>query len=157
MTRRLFAAVCVCCFIGSAAAVAADKPDFSGKWKLNTEKSDFGPMPKPQGVDYVIVHKDPELNVKTTAMTQSGEVANESKIVTDGKEFINTLRGQQIKGTAKWEGSVLVVHQELEMQGTVIRLDQKWTLADDGKSITQDISISTPQGELKQKAILDKV
>ncbi len=157
MTRRLFATLFVCLSIGSLAAVAADKPDFSGKWKLNTEKSDFGPMPKPEKVDYVIAHKDPELNVKSTATTQMGEVANESKIVTDGKEFTNTMRGQEIKGTAKWEGKVLVVHQELEMQGTTIRLDQKWTLSEDGKSITQEISISTPQGELKQKAVLDKV
>ena len=157
MTRRLLAVLFVCLSIGSVAALAADKPDFTGKWKLNTEKSDFGPMPKPQKVDYVIAHKDPELIVKSTATTQMGEVANESKIVTDGKEFTNTMRGQEIKGTAKWEGKVLVVHQELDMQGTVIRLEQKWTMAEDGKSITQEISISTPQGELKQKAVLDKV
>lgn len=157
MARRLFAALFVCLTVGSIAAVAADKPDFSGNWKLNTGKSDFGPMPKPEKVDYVIAHKDPELNVKSTAVTQMGEVTNEAKITTDGKEFINNMRGQEIKGTANWDGKVLVVKQKLTVQGTEIVLEQKWTMSEDGKSITQEISITTPQGELKQTAVLDKV
>jgi hypothetical protein len=137
--------------------LAADKPDFSGTWKLNVGKSDFGPMPKPERVQYILEHKDPELIVKTTAVTQSGEVTNESKILTDGTEFTNDLRGQQVKGTAKWEGKTLVVTRKTNMQGTELVLVQRWTLADDGKSITQEVSITTAQGELKQKVVLDKV
>jgi len=150
----------ICLLLGCAAtipAMAADKPNFSGSWKLNAEKSDFGPMPKPERVDYVLIHKDPELSVKSTAMTQAGEMTNEVKILTDGTEFTNELHGQQIKGTAKWEGAMLVVTQKANMQGTEIVVVTRWTLADDGKSITQEVSISTPQGELKQKAVLDKV
>jgi hypothetical protein len=157
MTRRLFAALFVCLAAGSVAAVAADKPDFSGNWKLNTEKSDFGPMPKPQKVEYVIAHKDPQLSVKSTAVTQTGEVSNEVKMTTDGKEFTNTLHGQEIKGTAKWEGQVLIVTQKIDMQGTELVVVQKWTMADDGKSISQEVTFSGPQGELKQTAVLDKV
>jgi hypothetical protein len=97
------------------------------------------------------------LIVKTTAVTQSGEVTNESKILTDGTEFTNDLRGQQVKGTAKWEGKTLVVTRKTNMQGTELVLVQRWTLADDGKSITQEVSITTAQGELKQKVVLDKV
>jgi hypothetical protein len=28
-------------------AMAADKPNFSGDWKLNAAQSDFGPIPAP--------------------------------------------------------------------------------------------------------------
>jgi hypothetical protein len=157
MTRRLFAALFVCLAAGSVTAAAAGLPDFSGNWKLNTEKSDFGPMPKPEKVEYVIAHKDPQLNVKSTAVTQMGEVSNEVKITTDGKEFTNTLHGQEIKGTAKWEGKVLVVTQRINMQGTELVVVQKWTMSEDGKNITQEVSFSGPQGELKQTAVLDKV
>lgn len=157
MIRRTCISILLGLLLCSTAAVAADKPDFSGNWKLNTEKSEFGPMPKPEKADYTIVHKDPQLNVKSTAVTQMGEVTNEVKITTDGKEFINNMHGQEVKGTAKWEGKTLVVTQKLDMQGTEIVVEQKWTLSEDGKSIAQDVSISTPQGELKQKAILDKV
>ena len=157
MARRLFIAVFVCLLLASAASLAADRPNFSGSWKLDVEKSDFGPMPKPERVDYVLAHKDPELNVKSTAMTQGGEMSNEVKILTDGTEFTNELHGQQIKGTAKWEGGALVVTQKANMQGTEIVVVTRWTLAEDGKSITQDVSISTPQGELKQKAVLARI
>jgi len=157
MARCLFIAVFSCLLLGSVASLAADKPNFSGSWKLDVEKSDFGPMPKPERIDYVLTHKDPELTVKSTAMTQAGEISNEVKFLTDGTEFTNDLHGQQIKGTAKWEGATLVVTQKATMQGTEIVVVTRWTLADDGKSITQEVSISTPQGELKQKAVLDKV
>ena len=157
MTRRLFAVLYACLAIGSVAAMAADKPDFSGKWKLNTEKSDFGPMPKPEKAEYSVDHKDPQLNVKSTAVGQMGEVTNDVKMTTDGKEFINVLHGQEIKGTAKWDGTTLVVTQKIQMQGAEIVVVQKWIMSDDGKSITQEVSITTPQGELQQKAVLDKV
>ena len=157
MTRRVvtvaFVGLLLCCLT----LVAADKPDFSGNWKLNVDKSDFGPMPKPEKADYTIVHKDPEMNVKSVAVGSMGEMTNEVKILTDGTEFTNTVRGQEVKGTAKWDGKTLVVTQKLEIQGTAITFIQKWTLSDDGKSIVQEVNISTPQGEVAQKAILDKV
>jgi hypothetical protein len=31
----------------ATAAMAADKPNFSGDWKLNAAKSTLGPMPRP--------------------------------------------------------------------------------------------------------------
>jgi len=157
MTRRVvtvaFVGLLLCCLT----LVAADKPDFSGNWKLNVDKSDFGPMPKPEKADYTIVHKDPEMNVKSVAVGSMGEMTNEVKILTDGTEFTNTVRGQEVKGTAKWDGKSLVVTQKLEIQGTAITFVQKWTLSDDGKSIVQEVNISTPQGEVAQKAVLDKV
>ncbi|MGD0578064.1 MAG: hypothetical protein ABSC08_03960 [Bryobacteraceae bacterium] len=157
MTRRVFAVLFVCLLMCSLAALAADKPDFSGNWKLNVEKSDFGPMPKPEKADYVIAHKDPELNVKQTAVTPMGEMSSDVKILTDGTEFTNTIRGQEVKGTAKWDGKTLVVTQKLEIQGNPITFVQKWTLSDDGKSIAQEVTITTPQGDVSTKAILDKV
>lgn len=156
MTKQFCTALAIWLALGSVAGMAADKPNFSGNWKLNAEKSDFGPMPKPAKIDYVLTHKDPELKVKSTAVTQAGEVINEVKILTDGTEFTNELHGQQIKGTAKWEGQILVVTQKATMQGTEIVVVTRWTLAEDGKSLTQEVSISTPQGELKQTAVLDR-
>jgi len=78
-------------------------------------------------------------------------------VMTDGTEFTNTVRGQEVKGTAKWDGNTLVVTQKLEIQGNVITFVQRWSLAEDGKSITQDVTITTPQGEVKTKTVLDKV
>lgn len=157
MTRRAVA----CLFLGLLLCflnvLAADKPNFSGSWKLNVDKSEFGPMPKPDKADYVVAHKDPEMNVKSTVVSQMGEMTNEEKILTDGTEFTNNFRGQEVKGTAKWDGQTLIVTRKLDMQGATITIVGKWTLSEDGKTITQDLKISTPQGELAQKLILEKI
>jgi hypothetical protein len=158
MFRRVFLVLSICLLLSSLAAVAADKPDFSGQWKLNLEKSDFGPMPKPDKADYTVTHKDPDMTIKTVmSSSQMGEMTVEIKIFTDGREFTNEMNGQQIKGTAKWEGKSLVVTSKFQVQDAEIKFIQKWTLSDDGKSLTQEISISSPQGDLQQKAVLDKV
>ncbi len=44
-------------------ALAADKPDFSGDWKMDADKSVFGPMPPPTSMTRKIDHKDPEISV----------------------------------------------------------------------------------------------
>ncbi len=44
MTRRILPAILLCFAVSAAYA----KPNFSGTWELNTETSDFGPMPKPE-------------------------------------------------------------------------------------------------------------
>jgi hypothetical protein len=149
-----------CVFIGllvcSLTLLAADKPDFSGNWKLNVDKSDFGSMPKPDKADYVIVHKDPEMSVKSTVVSSQGERTNDVKYLTDGTEFSNTMFGQEVKGTAKWDGKTLIVTQKIDMQGTPATIVSKWTLSDDGKTITQEVTFSGPQGDMSRKAILEK-
>ena len=44
-------------------AAAADKPDFSGDWKMDTDKSVFGPLPPPTSMTRKIDHKDPAITV----------------------------------------------------------------------------------------------
>jgi hypothetical protein len=48
---------------GAALAVAADKPDFSGTWKLNFDKSDFGFLGAPTANTLKIVHHEPEVKL----------------------------------------------------------------------------------------------
>jgi hypothetical protein len=156
MTRRIFAAALLCALGCATLALAADKPDFSGSWKLNVAKSDFGMMPAPEKADYTIAHKDPELNVNSKAVTQMGEMNTDAKYFTDGREFTNTMYGTEVKGTAKWDGKTLVVSQKMNMQGADISVTIKWTLSEDGKTINQDVSVTTPQGDMVQKAVLDK-
>ena len=68
MTRRnfaLFAGLACAAAVLTASAMAAGKPDFSGEWKLNIDKSNFGPIPPPTSLTQTVDHKDPALNVTT--------------------------------------------------------------------------------------------
>ena len=92
MNRRVFALsaiVAAACF----AAPADSKPDFSGDWKLNVEKSNFGPMPGPESSTRKIVHKDPEVAVTTTQTGgPQGDMTTDIKFTTDGKEATNVIK-----------------------------------------------------------------
>ncbi|MEO7145477.1 MAG: hypothetical protein ABI165_18425, partial [Bryobacteraceae bacterium] len=49
---------------GPASAFAT--PNFSGDWKLNVSKSEYGRMPAPESMDRKITHDDPNLQIVTT-------------------------------------------------------------------------------------------
>src|SRR5260370_33792609 len=95
----------VVALLGTAQANA--KPNFSGEWKLNAAKSEFGPMPAPDKRTDKITHPDPSLKISTTASGAQGEMSFDLSYTTDGKESTNQLRGSPAKSTAKWDADTL--------------------------------------------------
>lgn len=156
MTRR-FWTLTIAAALTCSAALAADKPDFSGSWKLNNAKSDFGPMPQgPEKFERKVDHKDPEMKVNTTQSMQGNERTTDAAYTIDGKEHDVQLGTTTAKITANWKASVLEVVSKREIQGNAITSTEKWSLNADGKILTVDSAISTPQGEFVMKFVLDK-
>ncbi|MGA3189479.1 MAG: hypothetical protein ABSF22_20430 [Bryobacteraceae bacterium] len=133
-------------------AMAADKPDFSGNWKMDADKSTFGPTPPPTSMTSKIDHKDPDLSIETTSNDQT----TTSKYSTDGKETTNQMMGNDVKSTAQWEGKVLVVKSAANFGGADVKLVSKYSLSEDGKTLTQALSISAPQGDFDMNIVLVK-
>jgi hypothetical protein len=99
-------------------AIAADKPDFSGTWKMDPDKSTFGPLPPPTSITSKIDHKDPDITVATTQVGPD-------------------------------QGS-------LDAGGAQVKFIAKYTLSEDGKTLTNALSISTPGGDFDLNIILVK-
>ncbi|HBY58760.1 MAG TPA: hypothetical protein DEH78_02990 [Solibacterales bacterium] len=137
-------------------ASPADKPDFSGEWKLNLSKSDYGPVPAPDMMVRKVAHKEPELTVTTTQKGQMGEFTTEAKYATDGKEYVNKTRRGEAKSVLKWEGAALVITTKLDFQGNEIVTVDRWTLAEDGKTLNGDMKLSSPMGEAEMKMVFEK-
>lgn len=138
-------------------AMAADKPDFSGDWKLDADKSTFGPMPPPSSLTRKIDHKDPDLTVNTSQSTEQGDMNVTAKYSTDGKETTNSMMGNDVKSKANWDGNTLVIVSNANFGGTDIKITNKWKLSDDGKTLTDAMNISgTPQGDLDITYVLVK-
>src|ERR1700688_1983969 len=81
--------------------------NFSGDWKLNTAKSDYGPIPAPDVMTRKISHNDPSIQIKTYQKGEQGEVSSELNYTTDGKPAVNKVPGGEAKGSAKWDGNSL--------------------------------------------------
>ncbi|MGA3205770.1 MAG: hypothetical protein ABSF12_25020 [Bryobacteraceae bacterium] len=137
-------------------AMAADKPDFSGNWKLDADKSTFGPMPPPTSMTRKVVHKDPDLSVDQAQSGDQGDQNTSMKYSTDGKETTNSMMGNDVKSKAVWEGKTLVITSAANFGGADVKLTDKWSLSDDGKTLTDVLGISAPQGDFEMTFVLVK-
>ena len=138
-------------------ALAADKPDFSGNWKMDADKSVFGPMPPPTSMTRKIDHKDPaSLSSNSRRAGPQGDQNSTFKYSTDGKETTNSMMGNDVKSKAVWEGKTLVITSAANFGGADVKLTDKWSLSDDGKTLTDVLSISAPQGDFEMTFVLVK-
>ena len=143
------------CLILAVSAMAA--PNFSGDWKLNLSKSEYGQVPAPESVVRSIKHQDPVLEISTHQKGQAGDVMNSLKYTTDGKECTNTTQTGEVKGTAKWDGNKLVISSTRKIQTFDITSKETWSLSDDGKTLTILNHISLPQqGDFDVKQVFEK-
>lgn len=138
------------------AMVCFAKPNFSGKWKMDPGKSDFGPLPGPEKMLRTVEHTDPEIKITNEQSGPQGDIKTELKYTTDGKEFKNTSRAGESKGTASWVGDSLVVKTKRNIQGADIDQTDRWTLSPDGKMTTINTTLKTPQGEFEITIAFEK-
>ena len=99
------------------------KPDFSGSWVLDKEKSDFGGTPAPESMTEVIEHHEPRIVITTTTKQSSGEDRRVVRLTTDGAENANEFAGHEVKTKTHWDRDklVTVVEDQTGMQFTETR------------------------------------
>jgi hypothetical protein len=136
------------------AAGAQAATNFSGEWKLNLAKSDWGPIQQfaPEFMTRTIKHADPSLNISTHQKGAAGEVTSEVNYTTDGKPAEN--KGS--KGAAKFDGDKLVIDSVRDAQGTEIKSHEVMSLSADGKTLTSTNHLATPQGEFDITNVFEK-
>ena len=154
-STRLFSLTLLTLALGLVQAQA--KTDFSGTWKINMGKSDFGPMPPPDSVTEKITHQDPSLkaNVATTGGMQ-GDMTYDVNYTTDGKECLNKVADNEFKSTLKWDGDELVIETKGSFGGNDFTSKDRWNLSGDGKILTVTRHITSAMGEADMKEVFDK-
>jgi hypothetical protein len=142
------AIVCLC----ASMAAAQTKPDFSGSWKMNREKSKFADG-GPNAILIKIDHKEPALTEEWSMSTRDGERSFQAKYTTDGKETEQEVMGRTAKTSAKWEGDALVI--EFKTGEGFFR--RKITLSADGKTMTKTVTHSPDDGNpIEDTVVFDK-
>ena len=127
----LFIVLCA----GSLAAQGR-KPNFSGTWKMDPAKSDYGTMETPQSVTRKIVHEEPNVTMVVTQKNSRGDMTTEFKYATDGKEYVNKTRLGEARSTLRWDGDALLLSTRRTVMGRDLRIDDRWTLSADGRTMT---------------------
>jgi hypothetical protein len=139
-----------------AASTTGRVPNFAGTWKMDASKSDFGPLPAPTVFIRSVKHNDPVLEVETTQSGRQGEVVSTLKYRTDGSESMNTIRGAEVKSTAQWDGSTLVIKYDRSTPQGQITGEERWVLSPDGNTTSVDANITGSFGEVQMKLVLNK-
>ncbi len=121
------------------------KPDFSGVWNLDKDKSDMsgGPGGGPRMVSpsMTIERKDPQLIIKRKFEFQGEERIQELKYTTDGKPNTNEgFRGRTVKSKTYWDGDKLVTEATRETQQGTVETKETYSLSEDGKTLTIEMS-----------------
>ena len=142
------------------------RSDFSGKWQINKEQSDFGERPDgkkrtPRSSSMIIEQDEKKLTVTMIRTDRDGkEKKRKFKYSLEGKKTKNKTDSGKQESTAKW----LEKEQILEITSTmdVKRGDmeftmesvQTWSISED--QLVIDSVRYTPRGEMSTKAVYDR-
>jgi hypothetical protein len=149
----LFISMLVLPALLSASLVAAQsKPNVSGTWKMNAEKSKFE-KGGPKAITIKFDQKESTLSESLMLTNDRGEQTLNLTYTLDGKESPQQLEGRPIKATAKWEGSFLIIEFKNDDGFNFLR---KISVSDDGKTMTIDVKQSSPNGTANDVVLLEK-
>lgn len=136
---------------------AAQKPNFTGIWVLNLNRSEFNGQNAPKKLGQKIEHKDPALKLEQTETSPlDQEVKFASTYSTDGKEMTNNVLGSLVKSVAVWEGDELAIHSWSEFGGRKVDLKDRWRLTENGATLIVQRQASGVAGKVEQTLVLDK-
>jgi hypothetical protein len=136
------------------------KADFNGRWKLDVSRSEGVPQGMEQAM--TVVQKNDVINIETTVKTPEGEQTVPDSYTLDGKEKDFTAQNGKGKRTSKWtaDGSGFEVFEKADIDtpggAAAIERTRKWALSPDGKTLTIEINLKTPQGEQRIKRLFVK-
>jgi len=138
------------------AAIALATPNFSGEWKMNSAKSDFGQWPPPSSIVQKITHEEPSIKVVSTWSGDQGDMTLDLAYTTDGKECKNSSPMGESTSTLKWDGDALVIETKADFQGNEATITSRWTLSEDGKTMTDKAHFGKSMGEGDMTIVYDK-
>ena len=152
-----------------ASPLLARKPDFSGTWKLNPEKSDpITPLPggggqRPGGIggmrpsELFITHSDSKMVIEQ-------KMGDRTMLLTyylDGRETKNPgMRGNEMTTKSTWAENIIATDGEntftTPMGEMTIKSHEVRSMSEDGKTMTIVSTANTPRGQMTRKTVYDK-
>lgn len=129
LTRILFVSALA---LGPVALYAGKKPDFTGQWELNVQKSDLGGAPMTK-LTVQIEHKDPTFTYTAKATVDGQDFEESETFKTDGTPT-QSSRGATVR--AHWENETLII-ESTAADGSPLD-ETHMSLSADGKTTTRD-------------------
>jgi hypothetical protein len=152
--RSVLLTVILAAAVFSFTARAQGRPDFSGTWTRVADKND----PPARGVSSHTI-KQTATEIAVTIAGRSGPETSIYRL--DGSTSTNRSQSPEgpltITGTARWDGSSLVIETTREIRGTTITTREVRMLDATGGEMTIEATTRSPQGEVKRTVVLTRL
>lgn len=160
-THRLIAFVAIVAVSFAFRGVAP--ANFAGTWKLNESKSELGQFGARGAAGKVVIEqKEEAIKMAATGASQSGGEETVTYDYADGKEVESSMGFMKRKASLKWADDkqsftvTLTLSGDFGGQSFSMNGTEVWTVSADGKTLTDALTLSTPQGEVALKIVYDK-
>jgi hypothetical protein len=154
MAMRTLLRTLVAVWLVAASAAAADKPNFTGVWKMNAAKSSFGGAPAPDSIDRKISHAEPLIQIEEEQLGQAGVQKTTRKYTTDGTGMSFESQGTEVTSSAVWQENALVIVSKVAAIG--VQFTDRMTLSSDGNTLTSAVRIDSAQGGIDVIVVFDR-
>jgi hypothetical protein len=138
----------------SSVGSAGDAPNFSGEWKMNPAKSNYGGFPAPASMVRKIKLTEPSLVIVEDQSGGPTDGTTTRKYTTDGKSSAFEINGTPITGSATWDGAAIIVNTIVE--GVGLSFKDRMSLSADGKELTSVVQIESQQGPAEITIVFDR-
>lgn len=131
----------------SVVALEAARPNFTGRWVLNLERSTFELEQARQVVsgELDITHSDPVFKFRRTFRTGERDSKFAYELRTDGYEVEGERDGRKFRSRLTWDGDALVYTTEfIRTEGSATDV-VRYSLADRGRTLRADETFDGPQ------------
>ena len=142
------------------------RSDFSGKWQINKEQSDFGERPDgkkrtPRSSSMIIEQDEKKLTVTMIRTDRDGkEKKRKFKYSLEGKKTKNKTDSGKQESMTKWldNGQILEITSTMDVKRGDMEFTmesvQTWLLID-GSLVIESVRY-TPRGDMKTRAVYDR-
>jgi hypothetical protein len=114
---------------------AKPRPNFTGIWKLNPEKSTIrGSQPKQILMN--IEHRDPTVIQQILLTDANGAEQRQIFTCRIGTEVKNSVGGVELRSGSQWNGQELVIESRMNARGRDFYFKDHWSLSKDGRTLT---------------------
>lgn len=134
--------------------------NFSGRWRMEKDKSDFARATMPDMIVRVVDQHGVTMNVHTIQTTGTKTTTADVTYFLDGTESPNVLNGHDAMSKTFWDGPALMVRTTLKLSnGDTEMVQDRWELSDDGQTLTTTSHVTTSKGGaiLKLVCVKEKV